>query len=408
MPPSGLVVHAVTFIMQAKRKVLLMMETSRKYGRSILRGIAKYSRTHGPWIFYRQAPFYWGSGDKEATLERLLKPGIDGVILREQRQPEQTDRVLAAGLPAIVSPYRELFPGLPNIVTDDAAIGAMAAEYLLHRGFKQFAYCGFGDKYYWSRERGKSFTERVDRAGFHTHHYEYEQPKSRSPHSWEADLVILVDWLKRLPKPVALMACNDDRSQDVLEACKIANLHVPEQVAILGLGDDDLVCDLASPPLSSVALSAEKAGYEAAATLDRLMNGEKVSDRKIVVPPSYIATRQSTDILTIDDPYVAEALRFIYRRAREDAIQVNDVLQVVPISRRSLYERFSRILGRTVHEEIKRVRVEHLTRLLVSTKWSIAQIADILGCSDMKNLARYFKQAKGMSPLQYRKYHYIR
>jgi len=138
------------------------------------------------------------------------------------------------------------------------------------------------------------------------------------------------------------------------------------------------------------------------------MNGEKESDRRIVVPPSYVVTRQSTDILTIDDPYVAEALNFIYRHARREAIQVNDVLQVVPISRRSLYERFSRILGRPVHEEIKRVRVEHLSRLLVSTKLSISQIASSLGCSDMKNMARYFKQAKGMSPLQYRKYHSIK
>ena len=193
-----------------------------------------------------------------------------------------------------------------------------------------------------------------------------------------------------------------------LEACKIANLNVPEQVAILGLGDDDLVCNLASSPLSSIALSAEKAGYEAAATLDRLMNGEKVSDRTIVVPPSYVVTRQSTDILTIDDPYVADALRFIYRRARKEAIQVDDVLRAVPLSRRSLYERFARILGRPVHEEIKRIRVEHLARLLVSTKLSIAQISSTLGCSDMKNLARYFKQAKGMSPLQYRKQHSLK
>ena len=394
--------------MQEKRKVLLMMETSRKYGRSILRGIAKYSRTHGPWIFYRRAPFYWDSGVKEVTLDQLLKLGINGVILREQREQEQTDRILAEGLPTIVSPYRELFEGLPNIVTDDTAIGAMAAEYLLHRGFKKFAYCGFGNMYYWSRDRGKSFTERVERAGFQIHHYEYEQPKSRSPHSWEVELAILVDWLKRLPKPVALMACNDDRSQDILEACKIANLDVPEQVAILGLGDDDLVCDLASPPLSSIALSAERAGYESAAILDKLMDGEKITDRKIVVPPSYVVTRQSTDILTIDDPYVADALCFIYRRARREAIQVNDVLRAVPISRRSLYERFAGILGRSVHEEIKRIRVEHLARLLVSTKLSISQIASSLGCSDMKNLARYFKQVKGMSPLQYRKHHSIK
>jgi LacI family transcriptional regulator len=385
-----------------------MMETSRKYGRSILRGIAKYSRAHGPWIFYRQAPFYWGSSSKKATLQRLLKLDIDGIILREQREQELTDSILALGLPVVVSPYREIFPGLHNILSDDAAIGAMAAKYLLRRGFKQFAYCGFGEMFYWSRERGKGFGERVAQAGFEIHYYEYEQPKSRYPHSWEKEQVILVDWLKKLPKPVALMACNDDRSQHVLEACKIAGLHVPEQVAIIGLGNDDLVCDLASPPLSSIALGGEKGGYEAAATLDKLMRGKQVSSQRIIVPTLYVVTRQSTDILKIDDPYVAQALRFIYRRAGREAIQVNDVLRAVPLSRRTLYERFARVLGRPVHEEIKRVRVDQLARMLVSTNLSISQIASTFGCSDMKNLARYFKQAKGMSPTQYRKHHSLK
>jgi LacI family transcriptional regulator len=390
---------------QEKRKVLLMMETSRKYGRSILCGIAKYSRAHGPWIFYRQAPFYWGSSNKKARLKQLLKLDIDGIILREQREHEVTDSLLALGLPVVVSPYREQFDGLHNIVSDDAAIGTMAAEYLLRRGFKQFAYCGFGDMYYWSRERGNSFGQRVTQAGFKVHHYEYEQPKSRYPHSWEKEQVILVDWLKRLPKPVAMMACNDDRSQHVLEACKIAGLNVPEEVAIIGLGNDDLVCDLAFPPLSSIALGAEKGGYEAAATLDKLMRGKQVPNQNIIVPVLYVVTRQSTDILKIDDPYVAQALRFIHRRAKREAIQVADVLRVVPLSRRSLYERFTRVLGRSIHEEIKHVRVEQLARMLVSTSLSISQIATALGCSDMKNLARYFKQAKGISPLQYRKRH---
>lgn len=394
--------------MKDKPKVLLMMETSRKYGRSILRGIAKYSRTHGPWIFYRQAPFYWGTNSKKATLKRLLKLDVDGIILREQREPGLTDSILAMGLPVVVSPYRELFPGLHNIVSDDEGIGKMAAEYFLRRGFKQFAYCGFGEMFYWSRERGMGFGKAVSQAGYETHHYAYEQPKSRYPHSWEKEQMILVDWLKKLPIPVALMACNDDRSQDVLEACKIAELNVPEQVAIMGLGNDDLVCDLATPPLSSIELGAEKGGYEAAATLDKLMRGQEVPDHKIIVPTLYVVTRQSTDILKIDDPYVSQALQFIYRRARRDAIQVDDVLRAVPISRRSLYERFDRVLERPVHEEIKRVRVDQLARLLVTTNLSISQIASTFGCSDMKNLARYFKQAKGMSPLQYRKYHSLK
>jgi LacI family transcriptional regulator len=393
--------------MQEKHKVLLMMETSRKYGRSILRGISKYSRANGPWIFYRQAPFYWGTGSKKTALKRL-RLDVDGIILREQRDPELTENILALGLPVVVAPYREIFPDVHNIVTDDVAIGKMAAEYLLRRGFKQFAYCGFGQMYYWSRDRGKGFSEKVTQAGYEVHQYEYEQPKSRYPHSWEKEQVILVDWLKRLPKPVAIMACNDDRSQQVLEACKIAGFNVPEQVAIIGMGNDDLVCDLASPPLSSISLGAEKGGYEAAAMLEKLMKGKQVKNQRIIVPTLYVVTRQSTDILKIDDPYVAQAMRFIYRRARRDAIQVDDVLRAVPISRRSLYERFARALERPVHEEIKRVRVDQLTRMLVTTNLPISQIAQMLGCSDMKNLARYFKQAKGMSPLQYRKYHSLK
>ena len=395
--------------MQGIFKVLLMMETSRKYGRSIIRGISKYSRIHGQWVFYRQAPFYWDSENKEASLDHLLKMDIDGIILREQREPELTEKILNMGLPVVVSPYRELFPGVPNIVTDDEAIGKMAAEYLLYKGFQNFAYCGFGSHYYWSRERGKSFTDRIEKAGFKAHSYEYEQPQTGHKHSWEQEQDILVGWLKNLPKPIALMACNDDRSQHVLEACKIAGFEVPGEVAIIGLGDDDLICNLAKPPLSSIALGAEKAGFKAASILEKLMKGEKVQkEENIIVPTMYVATRQSTDILKIDDPYVAQALQYIHKYARKEVIQVSDVLKAVPISRRSLYERFTNVLGRSVHEEIKHVRIDQLARLLVDSNLPVSQIAFLMGCSDMKNLARYFKQAKGVSPLQYRKNYSLR
>jgi LacI family transcriptional regulator len=392
--------------MQKNPKVILMMETSRTYGRSILRGIAKYSHVHGPWIFYKKAPFYWGTGGIKVSLDRLLKLDADGIILREQRKRKQTEEILAMGLPTVVSPYTEPFPGLPNILTDDAAIGRMAAEYFMHRGFKQFAYCGFGQMYYWSRQRGTSFCKSVAEAGFETHYY--ERAKQKAPHSWEKEQPILVDWLKSLPKPVGLMACNDDRSQYVLDACRIAGLDVPEQVAILGFGNDELICNLATPPLSSIALSGEKAGYEAAAMLHKLMAGKEITDPTIVVRPTYVMSRQSTDILATENRDVASALRFIHRRAKKERIQVDDVLEAVALSRRSLYKQFAKILGRPVHEEIKRVRVEELARMLVSTNLSISQIASTLGCSDIKNLARYFKKAKGMSLREYRKHHCIR
>ncbi|MCJ7777296.1 MAG: DNA-binding transcriptional regulator [Sedimentisphaerales bacterium] len=389
--------------MDKSRKVILMMETSRTYGRSILRGIARYSRGHGNWIFYKKAPFYWKTGGGKVTLEKIFKMEADGLILREQRTRQQTEKFLAMGLPTVVSPYTEPFPGLPNIVTDDAAIGKMAAEYLLHRGFKQFAFCGFGQRYYWSRQRGKSFGQRIAEAGFKTHYYEYELPKSSGQHSWEKEQSNIADWLIQLPKPIGLMACNDDQGQYVLEACKIAGLAVPEQVAIIGLGNDDLICDLVAPPLSSIAVSAEKAGYEAAEALDKIMAGEKVTNQAIIIRPTHIVTRQSTNVFAVADRDVLTALRFIHRHAKNEAIQVDDVLRAVSLSRRSLYNRFTQILGRSVHEEIKRVRVNQLARLLVSTSLSISHIASDLGYTDIKNIARYFKQQKGMTPLEYRK-----
>jgi LacI family transcriptional regulator len=388
-----------------QRKILLMIETSRAYGRSILRGIARYSRAHGPWIFHRPAPFYWGRSQREGSMAQLLKLGADGAILREQTRRDQIEEIVATGIPVIVAPYTEPFPGVPNIVSDDRAIGRMAAEYLLHRGFRQFAYCGFGDMYFWSRDRGRSFCQRVREAGHDAHYYEYEQHLPAARRSWAKEQAVLVDWLKSLPKPVGLMACNDDRSQYVLEACKIAGLHVPEQVAIIGMGNDDLVCDLAAPRLSSIAVSSEKVGYEAAALLDKLMAGEAGAGSTVVGLPSHVVTRQSTDVFAVADRHVLEALRYIHRQARRESVQVDDVVKAVAVSRRSLYDRFARTLGHSVHEEIKRVRVAHLARLLATTDLSISQIALRLGCADMKNLARYFKQDIGMTPLQYRKRH---
>ncbi|MDI6448871.1 AraC family transcriptional regulator [Anaerobaca lacustris] len=391
--------------MHEHRRVLLMMETSRSYGRSILRGVAKYARAHGPWIFHRPAPFYWGNTGRRQFLERFLRLDLDGAIVREQSRREWTDRLLSGGLPVVVAPYSEPFAGIPNILTDDRAIGTLAADHLLRRGFRHFAYCGFGDAYFWSRRRGRSFCDRVKEAGFEPHCFDFDHSKPASERSWQSQQRTLVDWLKSLPQPVGLMACNDDQSQCVLEACKTAELHVPEQVAIIGLGNDDLVCDMATPRLSSIALSAQKAGYEAAAVLDRQMQGQSVAAPTIVVRPSHVVARQSTNVFAVEDRYVLAALRFIHRRAGKEALQVDDVLDAVSISRRSLYDRFARTLGRSPHEEIQRVRVDRFTRLLVTTDLSVSQIASALGCADAKNLARYFKRATGMTPLSYRNLH---
>jgi LacI family transcriptional regulator len=381
------------------RKVIVLVETSRAYGRGLLRGIAKYSRLHGPWIFYHKPPYYRHPAHWVRVLSHQKKLDADGIIMVEQEKPED---IIAMGLPTIASPYiKDRIAGAANIIGDNDAMGEMAAEHLLDRGFNNFAYCGFEDMF-GARSRGESFRRRIAEAGFRTNIY--KKPRPRGPRSWEDEQIFMADWLKSLPKPVGLMTCTDDRSQDVIEACKIAALHVPEEVAIIGVDNDELVCELSSPPLSSIALNTQRSGYEAAELLDKMMSRKriKLANQTVVVHPTHIVTRQSTDILAMADGDVVAAIRFIRRHAKE-MIQVDDVVNTVAVSRRSLEQRFRRELGRSVLAEIKRARVDQVARMLVETNLSVSQIALALGYAGVENIARYFRSEKGMSPLAYRK-----
>ena len=374
-------------------KVILLIETSRAYGRGLLRGITKYSRLHGPWVFYSEP------GGLEKALPHLREWGANGIIMRDSRKG---DEVTTMGVPVIVSVHlKEHIMGTPYIDTNGVRIGRMAAEHLLNRGFRQFAYCGF-DELHWSRERCENFSNKLVEAGFKVHIY--KQAHSKIKRSWENEQTIIADWLKSLPKPVGLMACNDDRGRQLTEACKIAGLKVPEQVAIIGVDNDELVCELSDPPLSSVALNVERGGYEAAELLDKLMAGEKIANQDIIVQPTHVVTRQSTDILAIEDSDVAEAMRFIRQHAREP-IQVSEVADAVALSRRALQQRFRRILGRTVHEEIRHTRIEQVARMLAVTNLSVSQIAQALGYIGVEKLSRSFQREMGVSPLAYRKHH---
>jgi LacI family transcriptional regulator len=306
------------------------------------------------------------------------------------------------GIPAIVSPYSiRQFPNFRNLVTDNVALGKMAAEYFLDHGFRNFAYCGFGGMY-WSRDRGESFAKRITKAGYETYFYQYGQLRLQGKSSREDNQVLLAEWLKSLPKPLAVMACNDDRGQDITEACKIAGLQVPYDVAVLGVDNDDLVCDLTNPPLSSIAVNNERAGYEAAELLDQMMSGKKTGKQVVVARPTHIVTRQSTDIFAAEDPEVGKALRFINEHAKE-LIRVDEVVNAAALSRRVLERRFRQIVGRSILEEIRRVRIDQVIRLLVGTNISISQIAEALGYPGIEHIARYFRQEKKMSLLAYRK-----
>jgi LacI family transcriptional regulator len=379
-------------------KVILWIENSREFGRQLLRGISMYANLYDPWNFYTTQPFYYKkSGDNNGVLAMIKKWDADGVIMRESADVE---RIREKGVPAVVCTYtREKIPGLVSLVGDCAGAGRLAAEHLLERGFKQFAYCGL-ENMYWSRERGESFRQRVAKAGYEVHFY--KQPALKKQRFRENEQAVMADWLKNLPKPIGLMTCADDRSQNIIEACKIAGLHVPEELAVIGVDNDELVCNLSNPPLSSVVLNAVKAGYEAAEMLHKLMNGEKDTDRVITAQATHVAARQSTDILAIEDHEIANAVKFIRENAKRE-IQVGNVAEYVVLSQRALQQRFRKILGRTIHDEINRVRFGQICQLLLETRKSIGQIAIELGFSGDDHIARYFRKEKGISPCEYRR-----
>jgi len=387
--------------MRKTPKVLLAIETSRSYGRGLLRGIFQYSRIHGPWMFLRNPYFYrddilTSSALPSSTLLYIRNTEIDGVIMRDE---QKLNEIRALDLPVIIASYMTEKPGLSCIQTDDIAIGTLAAEHLLECGFRHFAYCGLKGMY-WSDMRCKGFRTAIEKAGYEV--IQYKPPRLKRDRTWPREQHYLAEWLKHLPHPAGILACNDERARDVIESCTLTGLRVPEDIAVIGVDNDEFVCELAHVPISSVALNVQHAGYEAAELLDNMMKKPGNTISKIAVRPNRIVVRHSTDILAIEDRHVAEAIKFIRQHVREP-IQVTDVADATSLSRRALYEKFQHTLGCSVHQYIKRLRVEEIARLLCESDMSISKIAYMMGFTDVDHIAQYFKKHKGVTPSTYRR-----
>lgn len=371
-------------------KVVLLVESSRASGRAILKGVADYARYHGPWSFF------WEPAGMEKAGPMLKSLGADGIVLRDL---DKLPQVRKFGLPAVVVSYsREAIPGLINVTTDSARIGRMAAEHLLQCGFKRFASCSY-EKTPWAELRVKTFAAVIRSVGCEISHYTAPAPVRVN---WLKERQLMAEWLRALPKPVGVMACNDDCGVQVMEACKLASLSVPDAVGVIGVDDDELVCGLADPAMSSVALNFERAGYEAAQALDKLMRRSRGVPPQITVEATHIVARRSTDVVAVDDEPVAKAMQYIRDHPRE-SLAVTDVARAVGLSRRVLERRFRRELNSSVLAEIRRVRTDQIARQLLETHLPVSDIAESLGFVDAQHFARYFRAGKQLSPLAYRK-----
>jgi LacI family transcriptional regulator len=338
-------------------------------------------------------------------LPSLRRWGATGVIGRIQ-SARIARKILAAGLPliGIDLSQRQLasnspLSGISEIHADSHQAGRLAAEHFLERGFRHFAFCGYVGRD-WSESRQQGYCECLAEADCSCNVYQPGRHKRGLSWQWEQPMVI--SWLKSLPKPVAIMACNDIRGRQLLEASLLAGLTVPEDMAVIGVDDDHLICNLSNPPLSSVAFNLEQAGYQAAELLDGLMSGTIQRPQQITVKSLWVVPRRSSDVIATEDRRVATVLRFIRDHAKQP-IGVGDVSKQAGISRRSLEIRFRRALGRSIRSEIQRVRLAHTKHLLLETNLPAERVADLAGFSSLAYLSNVFRREVGMPLAQFRR-----
>jgi LacI family transcriptional regulator len=372
------------------RHVALLIETSNAYARGLLLGIKKYLAYHPGWSIYLGE-----HGRHETDLSWLDSWRGQGVIARIENE-QTAEHVRRLGVPAVDLSAARLLPELPCVETDDDVIAQWAIDHFAVRGLRHFAYCGDA-RYGWSVKRGARFSEHLRERGIEPYEFRIEPSGILAD-----DRFAMAEWLRGLPKPIGILACYDIAGQELLEACKIANVNVPDDVAVIGVDNDELICNLTSPSLSSVQSDASGTGFLAASLLDEMMSGRVLEPQLHLIRPLRVVTRQSSDILSVSDPIVARALQFIRDRGESDT-PVSSVQRHVGLSRRALDYRFVQVLGRTVHEEITRVRMERLADLLIKTDWTLPQLAERLGFSHSEYMGVAFKKFTGTSPGEYRK-----
>ena len=377
-----------------KFRVRLFIDLSSSYGRSLLQGVSEYVKKFKNWEFETTFSYF---GEKHPDKVRIDKTKIDGIITFTPNENILAE-VIRSGIPAIIKGSDQPVRDYINFHTDNIMLSKKVFDHFRHLGFIKFAYCGFGHLH-WSKERCEAFLHIIARNGYGLDVYP-KRPAQKSK-KWADEKPILQHWLRSLPKPIGLLAANDFRGKEVLEACLDANIKVPEEIAVLGVDNDDCICPFTSPPLSSIGRHFRKAGYEAAVVLTTLMSGNIPDSHEIILEPQEVTQRQSTDILAVENPTVVEALLFI-RANKHKSLSIAEVAEHVAVHSRILYNLFIKYLNHTVYEEIKRVRTDEIARLLLESDLTIAEIAREMGFSNTDNFSRYFFQAKKMSPTEYR------
>ena len=380
-------------------RLLIISDFTEQFPYRLLRGIMAWARrSEQPWVVCKMPPSYkreigikgvvrWAQNWRANVVIGQFDPGDDVSLFRKN------------GIVAIAQDYISQFDDIPNITADYQLTGAIAAIQMYGHGYRNFGFFGY-DNVCWSDGRLKGYRDKL-KAEYNVDTIHIFNNRQLSD-MWSYDIAELREWLLSLPKPIGIFACDDNQAEILLEACQASEINVPLDVAIIGVDNDEVTCNLTVPAISSVDMDIEKAGYQVAEMATRMVGDPSYSGEDIVIRPIALVGRGSTGIMATKDPVVAEAMRYIYQnRARK--LQVADVIKQVPVSRRLLEQRFKEVTGASIYTVISNLRMDYFAQQLVSSSDTVSEIAARMDEPDTKSISRRFLALKGCTPTEYRK-----
>ncbi|MEG0806896.1 MAG: DNA-binding transcriptional regulator [Alistipes sp.] len=385
-------------------RIIFLTDFSEEYARTILRGIARYAKETKPWSLCKLPLAIRDKYGIEEVIHWAKKYKAEAIIGQFYNN-DPVEKFRENGIVAVAQDFKERFTSIPNITGSHRLAGEMGAKYFIAKGFKNFAFYGLRG-IVWSEERCQGYREAIT-AHFKTQNTPpqiSEFSRSNLDDLWYYDSTRLVTWLESLPKPVAIMACDDNQAYQITEACQqveyAVGFRIPDDIAVLGVDNDATMCSLSVPNLSSLDQDVERGGYNVARLIDHLIANPNAEWEDVVVEPTHIVTRESTDIYANNDRYIARALKYIHENLAQK-LHVEDIVAQVPLSRRLLEVRFREQMNMSIYDYIINTRIEKMAQML-HENLSVAEVANQLGFADTKNIARIFKQIKGVTPSEYR------
>ena len=378
-------------------RLLIITDFTESFANKLLKGIVAYSRCKEQWAICRMPPSYKAQIGIPGVVKFAKDWGADAVI----GQFEETDDVglfAKNGIAAVAQDFKKRFTTIPNITADYIGTGRMAARFYIDRGFRNFGFFGF-NHVCWSDERLEGFRKEVEEAGFGDSFYPYNMQDI--DHLWYYERDRMAEWLRMIPKPIGIMACDDNQGNNLIEACHSAGVRIPAEVSVIGVDDDELLCSLGSTTLSSIHVDIEDGGWKAAELIERMVNFPGAPVEDVVLKPVKIVGRMSTAAFATDDAQIQKAVQFIHKNYQKK-ITVKDVTAEVALSRRLLERRFKTVTGQTIYQYITDLKIKHFAEMLLTTGDQVINIALSLGENDTKSISRRFKQIYGCSPNEWR------